>query len=235
MITKSGCLILIFTSLLFYYAHAEQDYKPDKVMPKDLDKLLRMESDLYNLSNQKSFSENEFEKIFNFIWAHRAVRIVPLLERVSLDVVAFGGGRNVQGSLYSPNADYNLNPYAYVGLQAQLKIIDPKEAREKQELILKQRADIVRILKDFQRAKSDMEHSSAKLEILKLKENRLKIRVYNAVSGFDERIANLEAIHAESQRNDALRLDVDSLESRLLDLVEDERRTELRLLLRDKL
>lgn len=234
MITKSGCLIILFGSLLFYCADA-QDYKPDKVMPQDLDKLLRMESELYDLSNKKSFSENEFERIFNFIWAHRAVRIVPLLERVSLDVVAFGGGRNIQGSLYSPNADYNLNPYAYVGLQAQLKIIDPKEAREKQELILKQRADIVRILKDFQRAKSDMEHSSAKLEILKLKENRLKVRVYSGVSFFDERIENLEHIHEESQRNDALRLDVDSLEARILDLVEDERRTELRLLLRDRL
>lgn len=234
MITKSGCCILIFASFLCYYARAADDYKPDKVMPKDLDKLLKMETELYHLSNKNHY-ENEFEKIFNFIWAHRSVRIVPLLERMSLDVVAFGGGRNVSGSLYSPNADYNLNPYAYVGLQAQLKIVDPKEAREKQELILKQRADIVRILKDFQRAKSDLAHSSAKLEILSLKENRLKIRVYNAVSGFDERIANLEAIHAESQKNDALRLDVDSLESRLLDLVEDERRTELRLLLRDKL
>lgn len=233
MITKTGCFIIIFTSLLFYYAKAE-DYKPDKVTPFDLEKLLKFENELYGLS-QKNHYENEFENIFNFIWAHRSIRIVPLLERMSLDVVAFGGGRNIQGAMYSPNADYNLNPYAYVGLQAQLKIIDPKEAREKQELILKQRADIVRILKDFQRAKTDLEHSSAKLEILGLKENRLKIRVYNAMSNFDERIANLEAIHAERQRNDALKLDVDSLESRILDLVEDNYRMELKLKLREQI
>lgn len=224
--TKRGLIIIIISAAIMAFLRAE--YKPDIVESTDIERLKTLEKELYRLSTHKHIKEKKISEIFSFLWSRRMIRISPILERINIDIIAFGGGRNTQGAFYSPNNDYTLNPYAYIGLQAQLKLIDPKEHREKQEQILKQRADMLTLLRNLQQKKAERAHSNTQIRILMLKEQRLKVRVYNAVSNLDERIKNLEELHEENKKNDILKVEIENLEERILDLIEFDYRKELK-------
>ncbi|MCG4102690.1 hypothetical protein, partial [Campylobacter coli] len=59
-------------------------------------------------------------------------------------------GEKSKISYYESSDKYEkLRPYAYIGLQAEFKIIDAKEARMKKDEIRKQRELIAKFVRDF--------------------------------------------------------------------------------------
>lgn len=206
------------------------DYNASKITKIDLENLKNMEISVYKKSMEHhTLSVGE---LVNLIWDHRAIKINPLLERFNLSVSGFAGEKS-KISYYDNSDKYeNLRPYAYIGLQAEFKIIDPKEARLKKDEIRKQRNLITKMVRDFQAKKLEILHLQTEIQILHEKENRLKIRVNEAVANFDERLKNLETLHAKTAKLDLAKLDKSELKSNLIDLVDDEFKPNLERLLR---
>ena len=172
--------ILVFLlALNFVFA-----YDPQSISENDMKNLQVIDKDIYELSS-KNYEQENFTEILNFIWENRAIKIEPILERFNLGLTGFVGKRTRRNI----SEDYNdLHPYSYIGLQLEYKIIDPKEAREKKEEIIKQRTTIASVLRNFYTNKIKISALEDRIKILQMKENRLKIRVKNAVSNLDDRL-----------------------------------------------
>ncbi|MBC5858376.1 hypothetical protein Cjcuy013_08740 [Campylobacter jejuni] len=216
--------------LFFFIAPLFADYNASKITKTDLENLQKMDAFVY----EKSTARQNFniDEIVNFVWEHRAIKIQPLLERFNLSFLGFAGEKS--RNLYQDNSDKyeNLRPYAYIGFQAEFKIIDPKEARLKKEEIRKQRVLIAKFVRDFQAKKLEILHLQGEIQILQEKENRLKIRVNEAVANFDERLENLETLHAKTAKLDLAQLEFSELKFNLLDFVKDEFKPNLERLLK---
>lgn len=217
-------IILIF----FHFSYA---YDPSQITKEDVDSLKTFPIDIYQISN-KTFKLTPTE-ILEFIWKNRLIKVNPLLERLQIGIVAFGGGRNLSGGIYNLESDSNLDPYAYVGLQTRLNIIDPMESRKKIEEIRKQRIVILNLILNLQNLKIKYDSSQSKLEILLLKENRLKIRVSQGVSNLNERIQNLEEIHEISEKLSIYFLEFQAKKQQILEYVTEESKEELKKILGD--
>lgn len=217
-------IILIF----FHFSYA---YDPSKISQEDVDSLKTFPIDVYQKSI-KTFKLSPTE-ILEFIWKNRLIKINPLLENLQIGVIGFAGGRNLNGGIYNLESDSNLDPYAYVGLQARLNIIDPLESRKKTEEIQKQRIVILNLILKLQNLKIKYDSSKTKLEILLLKENRLKVRISQAVSHLDERIQNLDEIHEISEKLSIYFLDFQTKKQQILEYVTEESKQELKEILGD--
>lgn len=208
-------------------------YDPSKITKKDLENLERLDSELYSLAKRPSKPKNLTE-IFDFVWNNREIKIQPLAERFNFDLVGFMGGRN-RGGLYGvqnpSDFDYMLNPYGYIGFQSTLKIIDPKEAREKKEEILKQRREILKHIEVFLEKEHEIHALREKLELLQIKENLYKIRVGEGVEYRSVRIQNLEEMLKTKQNLAKVKIDLESKRAEILDLVRAEFRDSLKEIL----
>lgn len=220
--------ILLFAIPLF------ADYNPSKITKQDLAELLKLDSNLYEVSKRKTPTRKaDLGEIFNFIWTNREIKIDPLKERFNLDIVAFAGGRNRSGINQSADEfDYTLNPYAYVGLQGNLKIIDAKESRDKKAEILKQRATILKKIESLISKELEIQNLQEQLEILQYKENLYKIRVFEGVESRATRISNFEAILKAKQNQNKAKIDLEALKLELLDFVKSEAREKLKEILK---
>lgn len=217
--------ILFCASFALIFA---ESYNPDKISKKDLNDLLKLDSNLYSLAKKKA-KPKSVDEIFNFIWINREIKIQPLQERISLDLIGFAGGRNRSGIAQNVTEfDYTLNPYAYIGLQGGFKIIDPREAREKKEEILKQRAQILKKVENFAEKHLEIQNLTEQIEVAQHKENLYKIRVSEGVEYRETRIKNLESLLKIKHNRDKARLDLESLKIELLDLVKIESRLQLK-------
>ncbi|MGI7227351.1 hypothetical protein ACNGCQ_09445 [Campylobacter coli] len=206
------------------------DYNASKITEKDLQNLQNMEISIY----EKSTKNHEFNimELVDLIWENRAIKIQPILERFNLSISGFAGEKS-KISYYDASSRYeNLRPYAYIGLQAEFKIIDPKEARQKKDEIRKQRMLISQMVRDFKAKKLQIFHLKNQISILHEKENRLKIRVNEAVSNFDERLKNLENLQETNEKLDIAILDLSQLQNNLIDLVNDDFKPTLKRILK---
>ncbi len=211
----------------------DRDYNPSKITKQDLAEILKLDSNLYELSKRKPTKKFEISEILNFIWNNREIKIDPLKERFNLEIMAFAGGRNRSGLNRSANEfDYSLNPYAYVGLQGNLKIIDAKEARDKKEEILKQRATILNKIESIASKDLEIQNLQEQLEFMQLKENLYKVRVGEGVESRATRISNLEAILKAKQNQNKAKIDLEAMKLELLDFVKIETRDKLREMLK---
>ncbi|EHB9800479.1 hypothetical protein JZB73_001822 [Campylobacter coli] len=206
------------------------DYNASKITKEDLENLAKMDASIYEKSTARQ--RLSVEQIVNLIWVNRAIKIEPLLERFNLSVSGFAGEKSKISYYESSDKYENLQPYAYIGLQAEFKIIDPKEARQKKDEIRKQRILISKMVRDFQAKKLEIFHLKNEISILHEKENRLKIRVNEAVSNFDERLKNLEDLQQKNSKLDFAILDLSQLENDLIDLVNDDFKPNLKRILR---
>ena len=206
--------ILVFLlALNFVFA-----YDPQSISENDMKNLQVIDKDIYELSS-KNYEQENFTEILNFIWENRAIKIEPILERFNLGLTGFVGKRTRRNT----SEDYNdLHPYSYIGLQLEYKIIDPKEAREKKEEIIKQRTTIASVLRNFYTNKIKISALEDRIKILQMKENRLKIRVKNAVSNLDDRLENLKILHTAKLDIATLKSQNDELKNNLLLLVKSE-------------
>ncbi|WP_273212473.1 hypothetical protein [Helicobacter rodentium] len=221
-------VILLFAIPLF------AEYNPSKITKKDLAEILKLDSNLYEVTKRETPQRKaEMGEIFNFIWKNREIKIDPQAERINLDIVAFAGGRNRSGyNQGDPQEfDYTLNPYAYVGLQGNLKLIDPKETREKKEKIFKQRSEILTKIEKFLHKSLELESIKEQLEILQYKEQLYKARVAEGVEPRATRITNLEALHKKKQDHNKALLDLETMKFGLLELVKVESQNELKRIL----
>lgn len=210
------------------------EYNPSKITKKDLSEILKLDSNLYEVTKRETPQRKaEMGEIFNFIWKNREIKIEPLQERFNLDIIAFAGGRNRSGyNQGDPQEfDYTLNPYAYVGLQGNLKLIDPKETREKKEKIFKQRSEILTKIEKFLHKYLELESIKEQLEILQYKEQLYKARVFEGVEPRVTRIENLEAMHKKKQEHNKALLDLETMKLGLLELVKVESQNELKRIL----
>ncbi|EAJ7010320.1 hypothetical protein YN63_009380 [Campylobacter coli] len=206
------------------------DYNASKITKEDLENLAKMDASIYEKSTARQ--RLSVEQIVNLIWVNRAIKIEPLLERFNLSVSGFAGEKSKISYYESSDKYEKLRPYAYIGLQAEFKIIDPKEARQKKDEIRKQRILISKMVRDFQAKKLEIFHLKNEISILHEKENRLKIRVNEAVSNFDERLKNLEDLQQKNSKLDFAILDLSQLENDLIDLVNDDFKPNLKRILR---
>ncbi|EAL6846474.1 hypothetical protein DSV09_09405 [Campylobacter coli] len=206
------------------------DYNASKITKEDLENLAKMDASIYEKSTARQ--RLSVDQIVNLIWVNRAIKIEPLLERFNLSVSGFAGEKSKISYYESPDKYEKLRPYAYIGLQAEFKIIDPKEARQKKDEIRKQRILISKMVRDFQAKKLEIFHLKNEISILHEKENRLKIRVNEAVSNFDERLKNLEDLQQKNSKLDFAILDLSQLENDLIDLVNDDFKPNLKRILR---
>ncbi|EAH8133628.1 hypothetical protein NJL15_001770 [Campylobacter coli] len=219
-----------FKILFFLPVFLFSDYNASKITLKDLENLQNIEGSIY----EKSMKNHQFEisNLVNLIWENRAIKIQPILERFNLSIAGFAGEKSKISYYEVSNKYENLQPYAYIGLQAEFKIIDPKEARQKKDEIRKQRILISKMVRDFQAKKLEIFHLKNEISILHEKENRLKIRVNEAVSNFDERLKNLEDLQQKNSKLDFAILDLSQLENDLIDLVNDDFKPNLKRILR---
>ncbi len=217
-------ILMIFGVPLF------ADYNASKITKTDLENLQNMEISIY----EKSTKNHEFNimELVDLIWENRAIKIQPILERFNLSVSGFAGEKSKISYYESPDKYEKLRPYAYIGLQAEFKIIDPKEARQKKDEIRKQRMLISQMVRDFKAKKLQIFHLKNQISILHEKENRLKIRVNEAVSNFDERLKNLENLQETNEKLDIAILDLSQLQNNLIDLVKDDFKPNLERLLK---
>lgn len=224
----------IFVILLFAIPLFAENYNPSKITKQDLAEILKLDSNLYEVTKRETPQRKaEMGEIFNFIWKNREIKIDPQAERINLDIVAFAGGRNRSGyNQNDPNEfDYTLNPYAYVGLQGNLKLIDPKETREKKEKIFKQRSEILTKIEKFLHKTLELESIKEQLEILQYKEQLYKARVFEGVEPRATRITNLEALHKKKQDHNKALLDLETMKFGLMELVKVESQDELKRIL----
>ncbi|EPR9519137.1 hypothetical protein ACU94D_001814 [Campylobacter coli] len=219
-----------FKILFFLPVFLFSDYNASKITLKDLENLQNIEGSIY----EKSMKNHEFEisNLVNLIWENRAIKIQPILERFNLSIAGFAGEKSKISYYEVSNKYENLQPYAYIGLQAEFKIIDPKEARQKKDEIRKQRMLISQMVRDFKAKKLQIFHLKNQISILHEKENRLKIRVNEAVSNFDERLKNLENLQETNEKLDIAILDLSQLQNNLIDLVSDDFKPTLKRLLK---
>ncbi len=217
-------ILMIFGVPLF------ADYNASKITKTDLENLQNMEISIY----EKSTKNHEFNimELVDLIWENRAIKIQPILERFNLSIAGFAGEKSKISYYEVSNKYENLQPYAYIGLQAEFKIIDPKEARQKKDEIRKQRMLISQMVRDFKAKKLQIFHLKNQISILHEKENRLKIRVNEAVSNFDERLKNLENLQETNEKLDIAILDLSQLQNNLIDLVNDDFKPTLERLLK---
>ena len=209
-------------------------YNPEKVTKKDLEELLKLDSKLYEVSKRQTATRKaQMGEIFDFIWINREIKIDPLRERLQLDIVGFTGSRNRRGMNQNADEfDSTLNPYSYVGLQGNLKIIDAKEGRDKKAEILKQRATILKKIETLIAKDLEIENYKEQLEILQHKENLYKIRVAEGVESRATRITNLEAILKTKQNKNKAKIDYEAMKLELLDYVKIEARESLKEILK---
>ncbi len=217
-------ILMIFGVPLF------ADYNASKITKTDLENLQNMEISIY----EKSTKNHEFNimELVDLIWENRAIKIQPILERFNLSIAGFAGEKSKISYYEVSNKYENLQPYAYIGLQAEFKIIDPKEARQKKDEIRKQRMLISQMVRDFKAKKLQIFHLKNQISILHEKENRLKIRVNEAVSNFDERLKNLENLQETNEKLDIAILDLSQLQNNLIDFVKDDFKPNLERLLK---
>ncbi|EAK4739112.1 hypothetical protein C6491_09085 [Campylobacter coli] len=206
------------------------DYNASKITKEDLENLAKMDASIYEKSTARQ--RLSVDQIVNLIWVNRAIKIEPLLERFNLSVSGFAGEKSKISYYESPDKYEKLRPYAYIGLQAEFKIIDAKEARMKKDEIRKQRHEIAKFVRNFFAKKIEISHLNNEILILQEKENRLKIRVNEAVSNFDERLKNLEDLQQKNSKLDFAILDLSQLENDLIDLVNDDFKPNLKRILR---
>lgn len=88
------------------------------------------------------------------------------------------------------------------------------------------------MVRDFKAKKLQIFHLKNQISILHEKENRLKIRVNEAVSNFDERLKNLENLQETNEKLDIAILDLSQLQNNLIDLVNDDFKPTLKRLLK---
>ncbi|MGQ2528274.1 hypothetical protein ACT59O_09430, partial [Campylobacter coli] len=86
--------------------------------------------------------------------------------------------------------------------------------------------------RDFFAKKIEISHLKNEISILQEKENRLKIRVNEAVANFDERLKNLETLHTKTAKLDLAELELSELKFNLLDFVKDDFKPNLERLLK---
>ena len=228
---KAKILVVCFCAIV---SESSAKYDPTKITKQDLENLERLDSDLYSLAKRPNKPKN-LNEIFEFIWSNREIKIQPLAERFNFDLVGFMGGRNRSGlyGVQSPSDfDYMLNPYGYIGFQSTLKIIDPKEARQKKEEILKQRKEILKHIEMFLEKEHEIHALREKLELLQLKENLYKIRVGEGVEYRSVRIENLEEMLKTKQNLAKVKIDLESKREEILDLVRAESRDSLKEILK---
>ncbi|EKH6730996.1 hypothetical protein O8S32_001147 [Campylobacter coli] len=206
------------------------DYNASKITKEDLENLAKMDASIYEKSTARQ--RLSVDQIVNLIWVNRAIKIEPLLERFNLSVSGFAGEKSKISYYESPDKYEKLRPYAYIGLQAEFKIIDAKEARMKKDEIRKQRHEIAKFVRDFFAKKIEISHLNNEISILQEKENRLKIRVNEAVANFDERLKNLETLHTKTAKLDLAELELSELKFNLLDFVKDDFKPNLERLLK---
>lgn len=219
-----------FKILIFFPVFLFSDYNASKITLKDLENLAKMDASIYEKSTARQ--RLSVDQIVNLIWVNRAIKIEPLLERFNLSVSGFAGEKSKISYYESPDKYEKLRPYAYIGLQAEFKIIDPKEARQKKDEIRKQRMLISQMVRDFKAKKLQIFHLKNQISILHEKENRLKIRVNEAVSNFDERLKNLENLQETNEKLDIAILDLSQLQNNLIDLVNDDFKPTLKRILK---
>ncbi|ECZ6168439.1 hypothetical protein KXN94_001806 [Campylobacter coli] len=144
-----------FKILFFLPVFLFSDYNASKITLKDLENLQNIEGSIY----EKSMKNHEFEisNLVNLIWENRAIKIQPILERFNLSIAGFAGEKSKISYYEVSNKYENLQPYAYIGLQAEFKIIDPKEARQKKDEIRKQRILISKMVRDLQQKNSKLD------------------------------------------------------------------------------
>lgn len=219
-----------FKILIFFPVFLFSDYNASKITLKDLENLAKMDASIYEKSTARQ--RLSVDQIVNLIWVNRAIKIEPLLERFNLSVSGFAGEKSKISYYESPDKYEKLRPYAYIGLQAEFKIIDAKEARMKKDEIRKQRHEIAKFVRNFFSKKIEISHLNNEILILQEKENRLKIRVNEAVANFDERLKNLETLHAKTAMLDLAELELSELKFNLLDFVKDDFKPNLERLLK---
>lgn len=203
-----------FKILIFFPVFLFSDYNASKITLKDLENLAKMDASIYEKSTARQ--RLSVDQIVNLIWVNRAIKIEPLLERFNLSVSGFAGEKSKISYYESSDKYEKLRPYAYIGLQAEFKIIDAKEARMKKDEIRKQRHEIAKFVRNFFAKKIEISHLNNEILILQEKENRLKIRVNEAVANFDERLKNLETLHAKTAMLDFVKDDFKPNLERLL-------------------
>ncbi|MFK0329364.1 hypothetical protein, partial [Campylobacter coli] len=98
------------------------DYNASKITKEDLENLAKMDASIYEKSTARQ--RLSVEQIVNLIWVNRAIKIEPLLERFNLSVSGFAGEKSKISYYESSDKYEKLRPYAYIGLQAEFKIID---------------------------------------------------------------------------------------------------------------
>lgn len=207
----------LFFALALFCLSLFGEYDPKNVSEQDIKRLPNVEKDIYELANQ-SHTGKDFAEILNLIWENRAIKISPALERLSLGLSGFSGKRSRRNAV----DDDTLHPYSFVGLSLEYKIIDPKEARQKQQETLEQKASIAKLLREFYQNRASIKSLDNLIEILQIKDNLFKVRVATAVSNRAERLENLEALHAKRLELAKLAAKNDELLENLIMLVEPE-------------
>ncbi|EGJ5825955.1 hypothetical protein INA50_001695 [Campylobacter jejuni] len=185
------------------------DYNASKITKEDLENLAKMDASIYEKSTARQ--RLSVDQIVNLIWVNRAIKIEPLLERFNLSVSGFVGEKSKISYYESPDKYEKLRPYAYIGLQAEL---------------------IAKFVRNFFAKKIEISHLNNEILILQEKENRLKIRVNEAVANFDERLKNLETLHTKTAKLDLAELELSELKFNLLDFVKDDFKPNLERLLK---
>lgn len=170
---------------------------------------------------EKSAKENKIEnisKIFAIIWQNRKIEIKPILERIQISLV---GGSGMKNRLRDIDYSGDLKPYQYIGAEFSIAILDEKERREKQTEIIKQKAEILKILQDYYNLKTKIAHKQNELDILTLKEKRLKARVLQGVSNLDDRLDNLDSIRKAKEQKELDEVKATMLFFSILELVQE--------------
>ncbi|EOD7233958.1 hypothetical protein ACJ5FG_001827, partial [Campylobacter coli] len=104
--------------------------------------------------------------------------------------------------------------------------------KSKEALQCNVRHEIAKFVRNFFAKKIEISHLNNEILILQEKENRLKIRVNEAVANFDERLKNLETLHTKTAKLDLAELELSELKFNLLDFVKDDFKPNLERLLK---
>ena len=203
-------LLIIMLTISLSFAENYIDLAPDKITKRDLEIIKNLDQDSYKIAERKIKLPN-IEKIYNFIVKHKIIK--DQLEKLTVDL----------------KTDLGTRSRAYVSLN--YKILDRKREREIKKKILEQNQSILQKIESYLNTIIEVNNLKEKLEFLRLRQIAVKAEYLTAVKYRDQRLDLLEEIQKTKIDLQKAKLKRESLKIYLLNLVDQNSRSELKGLL----
>jgi len=215
---KKIAAIIAFGQILF----GQIDAHPDKVTREDLEILKSFEKRIYMKTKVIGQKEATFNEILSYITKHKLAKKPSGLQ---VELQGSAGLKNYTGLENSERAFYQA------GILLRYKVIDKKEENDLKLKQMKLDQEIAQNVALYFKTKNDLNALIKKLEMLRLIDRRLKVRVRSGIENLDDRLKVLQQILDTNDKINEERVNLFKLKALLVTYVEDDAKDKLREML----